>query len=196
MSNVMKCQVSWNVKCHETSNIMKSQMSWNAKCHETSDVMKHQMSWNVKKFLSFFNVKSLETSNVMKYLMSLESPSHHPWLSTNTCRYFCRWSEIGAGNGALRPLTLHCSVWAEGHRQSVSTEAEVVWAVVLTEPRKPTNNSQLAGVIRITSNLWFPSERKSPFLPLQCALLWASSNFRQDTTKDGHALVFCINKNF
>ena len=149
--------------------------------------MKRQMSWNVK---------CLETPNVMKYLMSLESPSHHPWLSTNTCRYFCRWSEIGAGNGALRPLTLHCSVWAEGHRQSVSTEAEVVWAVVLTEPRKPTNNSQLAGVIRITSNLWFPSERKSPFLPLQCALLWASSNFRQDTTKDGHALVFCINKNF
>ena len=28
--NVMKCQESWNVKCHEMSDVMKFKMSWNA----------------------------------------------------------------------------------------------------------------------------------------------------------------------
>ena len=28
---VMKCQMSWNVKCHEMSNVMKCQMSWNVR---------------------------------------------------------------------------------------------------------------------------------------------------------------------
>ena len=32
MSNVMKYQMSWNVKCHE--------ISWNDKCHEMTNVMK------------------------------------------------------------------------------------------------------------------------------------------------------------
>ena len=46
MSNVMTCQMSWNVKCHEMSNVMKCQMSWNVKCHEMSNVIKCKMSWN------------------------------------------------------------------------------------------------------------------------------------------------------
>ena len=48
--NVMKCQESWNVKCHEMSNVMKCQLSWNVKCHEMSNAMKWQMSWNVMKY--------------------------------------------------------------------------------------------------------------------------------------------------
>ena len=32
----MRCQVLWNVKCHEMSNAMKCQMPWNVKCHEMS----------------------------------------------------------------------------------------------------------------------------------------------------------------
>ena len=48
MSNVMKCQISRNVKCQEMTNFMKCQESWNVKCHEMSIVIKCQMSWNVK----------------------------------------------------------------------------------------------------------------------------------------------------
>ena len=40
ISNVIKCQMSWNFKCHEMSNVMKYKMSWNFKCHEMSKVMK------------------------------------------------------------------------------------------------------------------------------------------------------------
>ena len=54
MSNVMKCKMSRNVKCHEMPNVKKCQMSWNVKkcqmsrnfkCHEMSNVKKCQMSW-------------------------------------------------------------------------------------------------------------------------------------------------------
>ena len=38
MSNVTKCQMSRNVKCHEMSNVTKFQMSQNVKCHEMSNV--------------------------------------------------------------------------------------------------------------------------------------------------------------
>ena len=62
MSNVMKCQMSWNVKCHELSNVIKSQKSWNVKCHEMSRVMKCQISWN-------FNIKCQEMTRVMKCQM-------------------------------------------------------------------------------------------------------------------------------
>ena len=72
--NVMKCQITWNlkwyeisfnIKCYEMSNVMKCQkswnvkwqMSWNDKRHEVSNVMKCQTSWNVKHH---------EMSNIMK----------------------------------------------------------------------------------------------------------------------------------
>ena len=48
MSNVFKCQMLWNVNCHEMSNVMKRKISCNVKCHEVSNVMKCQMSWSVK----------------------------------------------------------------------------------------------------------------------------------------------------
>ena len=43
------------------------------------------------------------------------------------------------------------------------------------------------------SNLCFPRERKSPFLPLQFALGCATWNFGQDTTSDGQEVLFCKN---
>ena len=76
MSNVMKCQISWNVKCHEMSNVMKCQMtwyviihemSWNIKCHKMSNVMIWQMSWNVKCH---------KISNIMKCKMSGKVKCH------------------------------------------------------------------------------------------------------------------------
>ena len=62
MSNVTKCQISRNVKCHKMSNV-KCQMSRNVKCHEMSNVQNvkcHKMS----------NVKKCQMSNVMKWQMS------------------------------------------------------------------------------------------------------------------------------
>ena len=38
--NVIKCQMSWSVYCHEMPIVMKCQMSWNAKCHEMPNIMK------------------------------------------------------------------------------------------------------------------------------------------------------------
>ena len=67
MSNIMKCQMSWNVKCHEMSNVMRCLMLWNVKCYEISNDMKCQMSWNVKCH---------EMSNVMKCQMSLNVKCH------------------------------------------------------------------------------------------------------------------------
>ena len=46
-------------------------------------------------------------------------------------------------------------------------------------------------VVKMFSNLFFPTERKSPPLPLQFAFGWAMSNFGQDTTREGQELLFC-----
>ena len=67
MSNVMKCWMSWNVKCHEMSNVMKCRMSWNIKYLEMSNVMKCQMSWNVRCH---------EMSNIMRRQMSCCTNPH------------------------------------------------------------------------------------------------------------------------
>ena len=66
MSNVIKCQMSWNVKCHKMSNVIKFQMSWNVKCREMSNVMLCQMSWNIKCHEMSWNFKCHEMSKVMK----------------------------------------------------------------------------------------------------------------------------------
>ena len=104
------------------------------------------------------------------------------------------WNEIRAGNGALGPLAHGCSVWSEADRQLVSTGPEVVWALLLTEPGNQQILVNLMALMFL--NLFFPREMKSPFLPLQWALLCARSNFGHETTKDGQPLLFCIMKEF
>ena len=45
MSNVMKCQRSWNVKCHQKkANAIKWQMPSNIKCNQMSNIVKFGMS--------------------------------------------------------------------------------------------------------------------------------------------------------
>ena len=89
-SNVTKCQMSLNVKCHEMSNVMKCQMSWSVKCHEVSKVFKCQTSPNGKCH-QISNVKCNQMSNIVKFLMSVEVA-----LCSGPCRVPLQWPPAAA----------------------------------------------------------------------------------------------------
>ena len=56
MSNVMKCNIYWYVKCHEMLNVTKCWMSWNVKCHEMLNVECHNCSLFTTVHNTLFNV--------------------------------------------------------------------------------------------------------------------------------------------
>ena len=73
-ANVIKCQMLWNVKCHEMSNVTKCQMSLNVKSHEISNVKCHEMSRVMK--CQMLNVMKYKMLNVMKCQESWKVKCH------------------------------------------------------------------------------------------------------------------------
>ena len=76
----MKWKMSWNIKCHEISNVMKCQMSWN------ENFMKCQMLWNINCQMSW-SVKIYEVSKVLK-CQRLSNGKHHFMENVIKCQMF------------------------------------------------------------------------------------------------------------
>ena len=110
MTNFLKCQESWNVKCHEMSIVMKCQLSWNVNCQQMPNVMKCPISWNADA-----NAGSMTPSrNTQRYtLRSVQSSPR---------RSFLIWSLIVSKTFHIQTETLKVEISSQ-----IKSELYATW---------------------------------------------------------------------